>query len=302
MIDSFHSMRFHDFRESIDDIHKSWQQLHRSNAHIRSYDGGGLLFAFDEKGDLFEHISSLELPAQSKLDLYKIFRNFDEELDIFADLIEPYAIRLGEEYRAHPWLFDEVCEYWEDIFERLPPQSFLQHAAYPGGERTVSGDMLVCVSMMSYQDVSYILIDDFLSDGMCNLMCIGCSITVESVFRTRAIDMDDIAATLKIISDRRRLEILHRLSRKCYYCHELSEVMGVDPGNLSRSLTALHNCGFLTQERRNLRCYYRLNSDALHDFFQLCESTLFDGSASLVDSDSDADSDPEPCAKSASER
>lgn len=274
MVGSFLSMRYTGFRESIDDIHKTWNSLLQNNASIRSFDDSGLVFSNGEVGDLFEHISSLELPAQSRLDLYRILRNFDVELDIFADLVEPYANRLAEEYRAHPWLFEDVCDYWTEVFERTSPLEFLQRAAFPNGEYTFRGDMLVCFSMMNYRDVSYVPIDDFLSDGEYNIMCIGSAILLESVLRTRALDLDSIATTLKLLSDRRRLEILQRLGQKHSYCHELSEVMGVDPGNLSRSLTALHNCGFLTQERRNLRCYYRLNPDALHDFFQVCESLL----------------------------
>lgn len=271
---SFITLKHPDFHENIREIHEQWAYLQSEHIGIVSHGIAGLIFGRQAKGDLFDQISSLRLPADFRLELYRVFRNFDTELDKLAALIEPFAQRLEQAFTEDAWLFDELNDYWLSTFSQLDPLDFLRHAV---GENVVFGageDTLVAVSVMDFDEMIYDMVANSLFDLPCNFVYIGSQVNARSSVRNRGGDLDSICAAMKALGDRRRLELIQRLARGRSYCHELAEAMEVDPGNLSRSLSVLYDCGFLTQQRENLRCYYSVDQEAVRRFFRTAELLL----------------------------
>lgn len=276
---SFCTLREPELQANGEEIRGIWRQLQSRGAWIQQCVIAGLEFSDGpgSPGDLFAQVRALPLPAEFRLVLYDALRNFDDSLDALLGLAAPYAQRLEAYYREERWLLEETADYWAEHFQKMPPLKFLsisvgENAVYGAGESTVVAVALMNCDVMIYDmaGVSPICPDY-------NLLYMGCGVTTVSTVRRRGADLEGIGAIMKTLSDKKRLEILCRLSRERSYCHELADVMGVDPGNLSRSLAVLYHYGFLRQERESLKNYYRTDREALHNFLQLVETVLLSG-------------------------
>ncbi|MFR0734009.1 MAG: ArsR/SmtB family transcription factor [Oscillospiraceae bacterium] len=76
------------------------------------------------------------------------------------------------------------------------------------------------------------------------------------------------------MSDKKRLEILGRLSKERAYSLELAKAMGVDPSNMSRNLALLCSYGFLKQEQEAQKNYYQTDHEAVRHFLRQLERVL----------------------------
>jgi hypothetical protein len=108
-----------------------------------------------------------------------------------------------------------------------------------------------------------------------NILYIGCAIPANGLPRSRGGDVEAVGNMLKCIADKKRLEILRRLSVESSYGLELAEKMGVDSGHMSRILSQMHGYGFLREDKDRLRVYYQTDREAIHNFLKLVEDTIF---------------------------
>lgn len=276
LVSSFFTFQHTGFDESVADICAEWDALQRRGAWFRGFDGTSLLYTCGpgSPGDLFTQIYSLNLPAEFRLKLYDALRHFHQTMRELAELMQPVAQRLDAVLvRAQP-IVEEVAVYWME--SPIPPLAFLESTQGPqavqgAGDRLRLGVSLLCTNVL----IPHIVPASDDGPGDC-FMFIGCCISISSIPQRESNALDEISATLKSVSDRKRLEILRRLAKKRYYGLELAEIMNMDPGNLSRSLTALHKLGFLRQERENLRTYYQVDRAAVQNFLDRLVAVLFD--------------------------
>jgi DNA-binding transcriptional ArsR family regulator len=108
-----------------------------------------------------------------------------------------------------------------------------------------------------------------------NILYIGSAIPANGMPRSRGGDVVTVGNMLKCIGDKKRLEILRRLSAEPSYGLELAEIMGVDSGHMSRILSQMHSYGFLREDKDRQRVYYRTDREAIHNFLELVEDTIF---------------------------
>ena len=113
-----------------------------------------------------------------------------------------------------------------------------------------------------------------MKDAADNILYIGSAIPANGLPRNRGGDVATVGNMLKCIADKKRLEILRRLSAQPSYGLELAEIMGVDSGHMSRILSQMHGYGFLREDKDRLRVYYRTDPEAIHNFLELVEDTI----------------------------
>lgn len=276
MIYSFCTLRKPGFRENAKEVCAIWRQLQESGAWIHPASVDELIFSKEEEspGDLFDQISNLVYPGDFQMKLYGALRDFDRTMMELTSYIEPLANRLEGVYQKESRFFDEVESYWREVFQRTPPLEFLAASA---GETAVIGageQTLVAVSLMNSNWLIYGMAGSLKNCCGYNQMFIGSGVMSTSLIRRRSNDLEAMGTILKTLGDKKRLEILQRLAKERSYCHELAESMGVDPGNMSRNLAALHHYGFLRQEREPFRCYYQTDVEAFCRFLQMVESIV----------------------------
>ncbi len=273
---SFTTLENPGFWENVEEVRRNWWKLLNSGGWISPNSTASLRFSCEpgSPGNLFKQVLALHYPAEFRLELYDALSEFDETLDLLAKTIEPYAKMLERRLEREQWLLDEICDKMEEILRgrdlleligEITAQEFIEGA----GEET-----WLATSLMRGNILHMAMSGPSTFSRDHNVICMGCFVTPYSSMHKKVRSLDGICATLKCLSDHRRLEILQRLSKERSYCMELAESMGADSGNMSRTLALLHSFGFLSQEKEVFRTYYRTDRQVIHEFLEIFENTI----------------------------
>ena len=274
MVATFSAFGAPDYDGHLQEICREWEQTISSGMWISGYSKTGLVYTRQDgcPGDLFTQIYGLKLPAEFQMKLYDTMRRFPEAVAELGEKMRPVARRLEVALQRLQPVVEEVVDYW--LNSSVPPLVFLENTL---GHEAVQGAgqrLRLAVSLMCSNVVIHEMMEK--SGREYSLMCIGCCVTTASVPQRESDAMENLSAALKSISDTKRLEILRRLVKKPLYGLELAEMMDTDPGNLSRSLAALYNHGFLRQERRNMRTYYQTDREGLQAFLDRIATAILE--------------------------
>lgn len=273
---SFTTLENPGFWENVEEVRRNWWKLLNNGCWISPKSTASLRFSGEpgSPGNLFKQVLALHYPAEFRLELYDALSEFDETLDLLAKTIEPYAKKLEKRLEREQWLLDEVCHKMEEMLRgrdllemigEITAQEFIEGA----GEET-----WLATSLMRGNILYMAMSGPSTFSRNHNVICMGCFVTPYSSMHKKVRSLDGICATLKCLSDHRRLEILQRLSKERSYCMELAESMGADSGNMSRTLALLHSFGFLNQEKEVFRTYYRTDRQVIHEFLEILENTI----------------------------
>ncbi len=278
MTHSFVTAKKPGYWDNVDEICAIWRDVQEQGARIDPRSINGFLFSQDsgEATDLFSQIKVLSLPPEFRLELYGVMKDFEKNLHSLAELLEPLALKLEEHYIREQWLLEDSVSHWEAEFRKLPPLDFL--AAFAGKKfiESAGDETVVAVSLMNSSQLVAELASGLYLHGEHNVLFVGACMTTESIPKRKGGNLERIGAILKYLGDWKRLEILRQLNKKQGYGFELAERMGMDSGNMSRTLVQLHQYGFLQQEREALRNYYRTDRTMLREFLKSVEIALLD--------------------------
>ena len=278
MTHPFCTLREPGLRENAAEICGIWRNLQQRGYWLTSRNEENMVFAFTNDpgcpGDLFMQIKAMRFPGAFRMEMYECFRDFEQSMEELVTLIEPYALALEEAFRREDALFRDAECYWDETFRKSRLEAFV--GTFAGsyfleklGEHTrvavllMDSDLLTAVAAHSPLELDY------------NILYIGSAIPANGLPRSRGGDVETVGNMLKCIGDKKRLEILRRLSAEPSYGLELAEIMGVDSGHMSRILSQMHGYGFLREEKDRLRVYYQTDREAIHNFLEMVENTIF---------------------------
>ena len=278
MTHPFCTLRQPQLREHAREICEIWKDLQKRGYWLTSRNGENMVFAITNDpgcpGDLFMQIKAMRFPGDFQMEMYECFRDFERSMWELVDLIEPDARALEERLNQSPDLFQDAERRWDEDFRRLGLENFVATFASDLFISKMSGHTRVAVLLMDSDLLTAVAAHSHLELDY-NILYIGSAIPVNGRPRSRGGDVETVGNMLKCIGDKKRLEILRRLSRESSYGLELAEVMGVDSGHMSRILSQMHSYGFLQEEKDRLRVYYRTDREAIHNFLELVEDTIF---------------------------
>ena len=268
MVFSFLSLKKTGYRENVEAIRSNWRLLQEKGAWVQGCTGMSLLFSYGPAcpGDLLDQICTLDLPAAFQLQLCRALNHFDEALDELAALMEPVARRLEKALQLADWIFDDRVKYWTEL-------SPLDYVCATVGQDVFSERVTVGIFLMSR---NVVLLKQSESDPAHTYLYIGYGASVKSQRRDPQLTCEMMSQALKSFSDKKRLEILCRLSREQAYSFELAEAMHIDPSNMSRSLSQLCSFGFLKQRKEGQKIFYETDKAALRHFLQQLERFILD--------------------------
>ena len=273
LIFSFFTLKKPDFWENIQEIRRNWWYLQQKGAWIQGYNIMGLDFTFGGccPGDFFEQVCALNLPPEFQITLCKALRNFDESLDELANLIAPVAERLQKTIQKLDWLLEEKVEYWKK--SEVSPLEYIENTV----EQKLFDreEELTTVAVFALNN-NFLMYKKSDMEENRSYVYLGSGASVERRRRDQNMTYEMFSQALKALSDKKRLEILARLCKGRAYSLELSEAVGMDPSNMSRSLTLLCSYGFLHQKKEGQKNYYEADREALVHFLRQLESVLLD--------------------------
>lgn len=272
LVFSFFTLKTKDFWENVSEIRKNWWYLQQKGAWIQNYNIMGLDFTFGGccPGDFFEQICGLDLPAEFQITLCRALRNFDETLDELAQLIYPVSERLKVAIRKLDWLLEEKVNYWEK--SEISPLQYLENAS---GEKLFEQEETTTVAVF-VMNSNFLLYKKSDMVENCSYIYLGSGASAQRRRRDQNMTYEMLSLALKALSDKKRLEIIGRLSKSRAYSLELSEAVGMDPSNMSRTLTLLCSYGFLRQKKEGQKNYYETDKEALLQFLRRLETVLLD--------------------------
>lgn len=82
------------------------------------------------------------------------------------------------------------------------------------------------------------------------------------------------AAIVKALAHPTRLFIVDQLAHKELCVNELTEMIGADVSTVSKHLALLRGAGIVTDEKRGLQVYYRLEVPCIMNIFGCVEGVL----------------------------
>ena len=278
MTHPFCTLRHPGLRENAREICGIWQDLRQRGYWLTSRNGENMVFAFTNDpgcpGDLFMQIKAMRFPGAFQMEMYECFRDFGRSMEELVELIEPYAQALEERLRHEGNLFQEAEEYWDGHFRKGSLEAFVETFASEPFLAKMSGHTRVAVLLMDSDLLTAVAAHSPLALEY-NILYIGCAIPANGLPRSRGGDVETVGNMLKCIGDKKRLEILRRLSAEPSYGLELAEELGMDSGHMSRILGQMHGYGFLREEKDRLRVYYQTDREAIHNFLEMVENTIF---------------------------
>lgn len=273
LVFSFFTLKEQDLMANIQEIRRNWWYLQQKGAWIQGYSIMGLDFTFGGccPGDFFEQVCALDLPPEFKIILCRALRNFDESLDELTSVIAPVAERLKTTIRKLDWLLEERADYWEK--SQISPLEYTENAV---GQKLFTREEELTTVAFFLMNHNFLLYKKSDLDEDRSYLYLGSGTSVKSRRRDQSMTYEMLSLSLKALSDKKRLEILGRLSKGRAYSLELSEAVGMDPSNMSRSLTLLCSYGFLRQKKEGQKNYYETDREALRNFLRQLEVTLLD--------------------------
>ena len=270
LIFSFFTLNKPDFWENIEEIRRNWWYLQQKGAWIQDYSIVGLDFTFGGccPGDFFEQVCALDLPSEFQITLCRALRHFDETLDELAGLMEPVAERLKATIQKMDWLLQDKVDYWKK--SEISPLKYTENST---GQNLFDPEEMTTVAIFA-MNPNFLLFKKSDMEENRSYVYLGSGASVKSRRRDQNMTYEMLSLSLKALSDKKRLEILGRLSKGRAYSLELSEAVGMDPSNMSRTLTQLCNYGFLRQQKEGQKNYYETDKAALRHFLRQMESVL----------------------------
>ena len=267
-----------DLHENAREICGIWKSLQDRGYWLTSRNGENMVFAFTNDsgcpGDLFMQIKAMRFPGDFQMKMYECFRDFERSMAELVTLIEPLAHKLAEHLTRETALFADSERYWDSFFRKTSLEHFVNTFASPAFLEKMSRHTKVAVLMMDSDLLTAVAALSPLALAH-NILYIGSAIPANGLPRSRGGDVETVGNMLKCIGDKKRLEILRRLSSEPSYGLELAEIMGMDSGHMSRILSQMHSYGFLREDKDRLRVYYQTDREAIHKFLEMVESTIF---------------------------
>ncbi len=278
MTHPFCTLREPGLRENAAEICRIWQNLQQRGYWLTSRNEENMVFAFTNDpgcpGDLFMQIKAMRFPGNFQMEMYECFRDFERSMGELVELIEPYACTLEEHFRRERGLFQDAEHYWDEAFRNTSLEDFAATFASEAFLAKMSSHTRVAILMMDSGLLTAVAAHSPLALDY-NILYIGSAIPANGLPRSRGGDVVTVGNMLKCIGDKKRLEILRRLSAEPSYGLELAEIMGVDSGHMSRILSQMHSYGFLREDKDRQRVYYQTDREAIHNFLEMVEDTIF---------------------------
>lgn len=278
MTHPFCTLRRSGLRANAEEICGIWQDLQKRGYWLTSRNEENMVFAFTNDpgcpGDLFMQIKAMRFPGDFQMEMYECFRDFERSMEELVELIEPYAQALEETLGREKLLFQDAEDYWDDTFRKRSLEGFVATFANEAFLKQMTDTTRVAVLLMDSDLLTAVAAHSPLELDY-NILYIGSAIPANGLPRSRGGDVETVGNMLKCIGDKKRLEILRRLSKEPSYGLELAEVMGVDSGHMSRILSQMHGYGFLREDKDRLRVYYQTDREAIHNFLEMVEDTIF---------------------------
>ena len=263
-----------DCGSTAEQIKIRWKNLRRSGFFIDGIAAYGFKFSAphaDSPQLMWEALQALKLPQPLKMNLLEVVLDCDDHIDRICKLLSPVALALQS------WLLPYVRknqpqrEAWRELLSGTPPQVFLKLRAgviYDGpcDKGVASLRYLQC-------DESPWAVDPW-GEVWCYF---GISMEASVTWKTKRDTLAaDTLSAFSLLGNRGRANLVRAMMKDGYSVREAANLLGQNPGTVSKDIKCLYHAGILEMDYRNERCLYRVNQKTLRSIFRNIEQYFFD--------------------------
>lgn len=266
---SFLGLSHTDFDEQIEETKRRWHSLISEGIEILEFTNAGVSVTGAQGRQvptLFEQLYALQYPHEAKMDAFRALNDFDYYIEKLSNLLKPYSERLKEGMPRLAPIYAYTAETWEQSFKKMTRDQ-LYELLHIDSEGEQLLETTAAISLFFFNEIGYgydiIPKGESASDDELTSLLIGAAVYPEYTKGFVEQRTDRLADIMKSFSDPIKLDMLARLSKAPDYCLNLSQVLELNAGNVSRYLTALSDCGLLLKERHQGRTYYMTDVDAV---------------------------------------
>lgn len=254
----------HSVAEHIEFLKSEWDYYSQNGYALVGKDGEPQLQAApksDSSDYLIKQINQLPYSKEYCMRLLMLFSDFNTHMDSLRALLERYEDKLKNLLLDNTEVFDATVQRWVDYFEQSDMVSFFNNVFRMKTE--YNSEKCVNIGFVNMQPNRLSFDGD--SEGVPQDsdygLLIGTATHPNFIFSAFRKDQEKIMELLRLVCDKTKLEIMIRLSNRPYYCLELANEMGMNPGHMSRNLTALYYVGLLTLTKIKGKTFYTINNE-----------------------------------------
>lgn len=268
---SFLDSSINGFDEAIENAKLTRRRLFNGKFKLLGINPFGLQVSTIETSNLsfIKQVDELSCLPAYKWMACKIFENFDEYMNDYADLIRPYAEKLETALQAHHELWDGLYDYWEEYFQSHSVEDFRRALTNTSGSCDDELELHVNLNIMACR---YLKSDfeRFAGTKTVNVF-IGSAINANFRINNPSADMSSVCDVFRALGEKGKFDLLCRLAKKRSHCREIAAELDINPGTVSKMLSALYALGLVNSEHEDNKSYYTTNVEAFSSFLSIAD-------------------------------
>lgn len=225
-----------------------------------------------EQDDIFSIIEQLDLEPQDKWNLQSMLLQREQHVQKLISLYQKVEKVLMQHQDEVTELLNEFTTFWEkkvkteDVVSDLK-EYFTVEAESQGG--------IIVPSIFNINVIAYIHGDE--KELSPNYFILGVMFDEDFYLSRNSLSRDFgsfALRSLKILSDKSKLEILMKLKEKKAYGAELAKALHLTTGTISYHMNALITCQMVKVERENNKIYYSVNEPVVEELLNYLRESL----------------------------
>lgn len=223
------------------------------------------------KDEFMKSLEKLDARDSVKWNIWRVFIDFDNHLDILMSVIEQIVPIMKQIYKKYVNCFLPFYTYWNKICEenRFVEQMSIMLKI----DLMDASNIKIYPSWMGCNGVR--LYSSYREENQMYLF-LGLIFKDEGVLVSSSMTREELCGSLKILSDASKYEIMNLIKTKRLYGSQLAEKLGLSTATISHHVNVLSCAGLITLEKDSNRVYYRLNKSQVGILLDQLRKDLYD--------------------------
>ena len=190
-------------------------------------------------------------------------------LTVIVDITDGELEKLETALQAHHELWDGLYDYWEEYFQSHSVEDFRRALTNTSGSCDDELELHVNLNIMACR---YLKSDfeRFAGTKTVNVF-IGSAINANFRINNPSADMSSVCDVFRALGEKGKFDLLCRLAKKRSHCREIAAELDINPGTVSKMLSALYALGLVNSEHEDNKSYYTTNVEAFSSFLSIAD-------------------------------
>jgi DNA-binding transcriptional ArsR family regulator len=221
--------------------------------------------------DLTRVIDQNNLSSEDKWKLIQAYIDYDKHIDELSSIIQKVISLMIECRDDVEELEKEFIGYWSNYIQDDQLIKSLQDKLKFTWESNVLGTCII-PTIFNPQTIALNIKDE--EDQKMDIIRIGIMFDINLSVKFSKVDSEDLINTLKLLSDKSKLEILRFIKDKPAYGFEIANELSLSTSTISYHMNALISASLVKLEKDANKIYYSSNKETITDLIEDIQEML----------------------------